>query len=77
MKKPDNGKYEQIIDGEWEDWDKWRGHKLRCCDCCLVHGLDFRINPTTGKPQTRFVTDRKATSRIRKREGITIKHGRI
>jgi len=67
-----SGRYEQIFDGEWFEWDR-KGNLLQCCDCSLVHLIDFRINPETRKIEARFVTDRRRTNRIRKRSGITVK----
>lgn len=40
-------RYEQIdaINGKWSDWIQpiRRGYKLCCCDCGLVHDVDFRL----------------------------------
>ena len=35
-------KFIQVIDGEWVR-PVLRGWKLKCCDCGLVHTLQFRI----------------------------------
>ena len=35
-------RYIQAIDGEWIR-PKMRGYRMRCCDCSLVHVVDFRI----------------------------------
>lgn len=72
MKSRNGGRYEQIIDGEWTRWDRI-GNKDRCCDCGLVHIVDYRIVAGPRKIiQARYKTDRKATARIRKRNGITV-----
>lgn len=38
-------KQHSAVDGEWTDWDQpvMRGYRLACCDCGLVHELDFRV----------------------------------
>jgi len=32
-------------DNGWTDWQKpvMRGYRLGCCDCGLVHDIDFRV----------------------------------
>ena len=35
-------KYYQVTEGEWMR-PVHRGHKLCCCDCGLVHTMDFRV----------------------------------
>ena len=35
-------KYEQRYDGDWFRVTL-RGHRLMCCDCGLVHRVEFRI----------------------------------
>jgi len=37
-------KYKRAIDGEWIQ-PRRRGYKLMCCDCGLVHVLNFRLVP--------------------------------
>jgi hypothetical protein len=34
--------YEQIYDGEWFRWN-WKGNMNMCCDCRLVHSLEFKV----------------------------------
>ena len=51
-------KYTKPEEGEWVQ-PKMRGYKLGCCDCGLVHKMDFRI---VGKRvQFRAWRDGKAT----------------
>ena len=33
-------KYPEIKNGEWV-WPKMHGYKTQCCDCGLLHKLDF------------------------------------
>ena len=35
-------KYPTILDGEWT-YPVRKGFKLACCDCGLVHNVDFRL----------------------------------
>lgn len=35
-------KYTQIHDGEWVE-PIMHGFKVKCCDCHLVHEMDFKI----------------------------------
>ena len=44
---------------------KRRGFKMRCCDCRLVHVMDFRIRK--GRAQFRCARDNRATAASRKR----------
>lgn len=59
-------KYHQVVEGEWMP-TKRRGNFEQCCDCGLVHVVDYRINkhnqieyrarrhgPATGGARTRF-----------------------
>ena len=43
-------KYEQIYDGEWFQ-PKRKGFKDQCCDCGLVHTIDFVIVDENKKQQ--------------------------
>jgi hypothetical protein len=57
-------KYEQAFCGEWMQ-PKQRGFKMRCCDCRLVHVMDFRI--VNGKVQFRPRRDERATAASRRK----------
>jgi len=35
-------RYKQIYSGEWVQ-PKRKGYRMKCCDCGLVHILDFRL----------------------------------
>lgn len=35
-------KFKKVKDGEWQQPVR-KGYKLMCCDCGLVHTIDFRI----------------------------------
>lgn len=40
-------RYKRMVEnnGRWTEWVQpvRRGYKMACCDCGLVHNLDFRI----------------------------------
>lgn len=44
-------KFKQHIAGKggWSDWDVpiMKGYKLACCDCGLVHDMEFRVLQVT------------------------------
>jgi len=60
-------KYEQIHDGEWVEPTPQTGHKMACCDCGLVHTVNFRI--VKGKVQFQAIRDKRATATRRKKRG--------
>lgn len=59
--------YEKPKSGEWVQPVR-KGYKMACCDCGLVHTLDFRIiNRGRGKSvQFRAFRDNRATAAIRR-----------
>ncbi len=56
--------YYHITDGEWIAVPR-RGFKEQCCDCGLVHKLNFRINPN-GDLEIQTTRDGRATSAVRR-----------
>jgi hypothetical protein len=60
-------KYDEIKDGEWVTPAK-KGYKLACCDCGLVHRMDFK-HVEQGKSWAvmfRAFRDNRATAAIRR-----------
>jgi hypothetical protein len=61
--------YEEPQAGEWVQPTP-RGYKMACCDCGLVHSLDFRVikyaNGKRAKIQFRAFRDNRATANIRR-----------
>jgi len=55
-------KYHQQQDGEW--MEPQRGYRAACCDCGLVHRLQFRV--VKGKVQFRAWRDNRATAQMRR-----------
>lgn len=35
-------RYKQVHEGEWV-YPKKRGYRMKCCDCGLVHILNFKL----------------------------------
>ncbi len=60
-------KWEQIKDGEWTHVVA-QGHRNACCDCGLVHIIDYRI-AEDGTFEIRFRRDKRATAAMRRRNG--------
>lgn len=56
-------RYDEPEAGEWVQPIR-RGYKLRCCDCGLVHRMDFRISRK--RIQFRVFRDNRATAAIRR-----------
>lgn len=62
-------KYEEVLDGEWIEPKPQKGHKMACCDCGLVHIINFRVRK--GKVQFQPFRDDPATKRRRKKLNIS------
>jgi hypothetical protein len=61
-------RYDQVHDGDWVKPIR-KGYRLMCCDCGLVHILDFALTKWGhGKAiQFRASRDKKATAAARRR----------
>jgi len=55
--------YDQVWDGAWIDLPR-KGLKLACCDCLLVHDIEFRVRK--GGLQARFERNNRATGQLRR-----------
>ena len=56
-------RYDRPEAGEWVMPIR-RGYKMACCDCGLVHKLDFRVRK--GKIEFRVFRDNRATAAMRR-----------
>jgi len=56
-------RYTRPNDGEWVQPVR-RGYKLACCDCGLVHTLDFRVHK--GRVQFRAWRNNRSTALMRR-----------
>lgn len=67
-------KYDEPKAGEWVQPVK-RGYKLACCDCGLVHKVDFEHVPWARgrKILFRVFRDNRATALIRRHRRIKVK----
>lgn len=56
--------------GDWTEWirPKRKGYKMACCDCGLVHNLDFRVRKEWRGLVVEFRASRnsRATGQIRR-----------
>lgn len=55
--------YPEAEDGEWI-LPVANGHRHQCCDCGLVHKVDYRI--VDGKVEFRSTRDGRATGQVRR-----------
>lgn len=59
-------RYEEPKEGEWVQPIR-QGYKLRCCDCGLVHNVDFRIVGGKRKYiQFRVFRNERSTGQVRR-----------
>jgi hypothetical protein len=67
-------RYVQLIEGEdgWTDWHQpnHTDYKLACCDCGLIHKMQFRV--VKGQVEFRASRDERATAA--RRRHMTHKH---
>lgn len=67
------GYYEQIEDGRWYPTNL-RNQREQCCDCGLVHIIDYRVKKIGRRNELEFRVKRddRATDRIRKRRRLKL-----
>ncbi len=67
--------FKKAKDKEWIQ-PRMKNYLMGCCDCGLVHRMDFRIvqGPAPRKPQVQFRASRARnyTAAVRKRERIKV-----
>ncbi len=54
--------FTQVVDGDWVRPYR-RGYKVKCCDCGLVHKMNFRINKGHVEFQAFRIKKRKKKSK--------------
>lgn len=62
-KLPRRTSYKRVRDGEWVQPVR-RGYKLACCDCGLVHTVNFRLYG--GRIQLQAFRDERRTAAVRR-----------
>jgi hypothetical protein len=62
--------FEKPRAGEWIQPVR-RGYKMACCDCGLVHRMDFRV--AGGRAQFRAFRDNRSTAMVRRHGGIMVR----
>lgn len=55
-------KYEQVIEGKW--YETPRNSTFICCDCCLVHKIQFKLEK--GKLYSKWKRDDRSTAGYRR-----------
>lgn len=60
-------KYPSVKAGQWVQPVR-KGYKMACCDCGLVHVLNFRIRK--GRVQLQAFRDNRATGQLRRRRHV-------
>lgn len=55
--------FKKVRPGEWQQ-PKMKGYKMACCDCGLVHTMEFRIY--RGKVQMRGERNERSTAQVRR-----------
>ena len=58
-------RYKIVKAGEWEQPVR-KGYRMCCCDCGLVHVLDFRV--VNGRIQFRAFRNARATAAARRKK---------
>ena len=62
--------YPTVQDGEWVQ-PKRKGYKMMCCDCGLVHKINFRLVGRLHKRiQSQAFRDNRATAAARRKKRI-------
>lgn len=64
-------KYVQVYNNEWVEPTPQRGHRIKCCDCGLVHVMDFRV--VKGRVQFRPKRDKRATALARRSRRFSVR----
>lgn len=65
-------RYTEWADGEWHE-PIHNGYKMVCCDCGLVHDVDFRIRDFD-QVQMRVRRNNRSTALVRRHHNITVVH---
>ena len=63
-------RYHTLADGEWIRPVR-NGFRERCCDCGLVHIVDYRV--TDGVLEFRVRRDQRATTKARRNGAVKLK----
>jgi len=63
-------RYAEPKAGEWVQPVR-KGYKMCCCDCGLVHSIDFRVKD--GRVQFRVFRNNRSTALVRRHNNITVK----
>lgn len=64
-------KYRQEVAIHPDGWSRWvypemDGYKMSCCDCGLVHQMQFRVTDDYERVEFRVRRDNRATGQVRR-----------
>lgn len=66
-------KYKEEVAGKWI-FPVMDGYRMSCCDCGLVHKIDFRVcEDEPNRIEFRVYRDNRATGQIRRHQKIAIR----
>jgi len=66
MATPSRSPYKQVLDGEWIR-PRMKGWKMACCDCGLVHVMNFKLRKEwPGGIMVQATRDNRATAAKRR-----------
>lgn len=60
-------KYHKVKDGEWV-YPRMKGYKQACCDCGLVHKIEFAHRGASKTLAFRAWRDERATAAMRRKK---------
>lgn len=60
----------QVVEGEWLKWHKYE--RWVCCDCALVHRVEFRKHGS--QIEIRMFRENRSTAAYRRAHGIELKN---
>lgn len=54
-----------------DGWSRWvypvmKGYKMTCCDCGLVHDVDFRVTDNYDRVEMRLRRNTRSTAQVRR-----------
>jgi hypothetical protein len=59
---------QQVYEGEWVTWKK--KDRLQCCDCLLIHDLEFRVRDK--RLEIKMYRNNRSTAAYRRGAGIKL-----
>lgn len=57
---------------EWIDPIMTQPYRMACCDCNLVHEIEFRADPEDGNVNFRARRNNRSTAQLRRHRGVVL-----